>query len=262
MIRRYNVRAKKWIDGGLEEFRNQQFVVYMNEVHQNAESGSFESRPYYPVADKCDKKKDPADGCLYPPAQYYMANFYNPNVQQIMVTVMDKAGNSIVSKTLDVQYYKTYTASNLGCTDDYNECQSRCFDRGGVWSYNYCYVYYTISDICFRIAKNGDKWTADSPAKEKLSYTGDGCYYSNTYQAAAYTKTQTLPATIPVVVRSNLDPVIAASEFTRGCSDRYIATTKEYDCFGQSASEQNITGVILLLIGAAWYAIDVLVRAG
>lgn len=61
MIRRYNVRAKKWIDGGLEEFRNQQFVVYMNEVHQNAESGSFESRPYYPVADKCDKKKDPAE---------------------------------------------------------------------------------------------------------------------------------------------------------------------------------------------------------
>lgn len=65
-----------------------------------------------------------------------------------------------------------------------------------------------------------------------------------------------------MVVRSNLDPVIAASEFTRGCSDKYIATTKEYNCFGQSASEQNITGVILLLIGAAWYAIDVLVRAG
>ena len=59
MIRRYNVRAKKWIDGGLEEFRNQQFVVYMNEVPQNAESGSFESRPYYPVADKCYKRRTP-----------------------------------------------------------------------------------------------------------------------------------------------------------------------------------------------------------
>ena len=231
----------------------------MNEVSQSAQSGSFESRPTYPVADTCNKKRDPEGGCLYPPAQYYMANFYTPNVQQIMVTLMDMAGNTIISKTYELQYYKTYTASNLGCSDDYSQCQSKCYDKGGVWSYNYCYVYYTLSDICFRISKNNDKWTVDSPPKETLSYTGDGCYYSNNYNAAAYVKSQTIPATIPVVVRSSMDPVIAASEFTYGCSDKYIATTKDYSCFGQSASEQSITGVILLLIGAAWYAIDVLV---
>lgn len=256
---RYNTRATKWVNGGKNEFSVQKFYVTVDGYNTDpVQEGYQPSKPYFPVADKCDKSKDPAEKCVYPDDVFYMTSSPMYAADTVTVSIYDEQMKEIASSTVQKQTYKTYTPSDLGCSDDRSECPSKCRNKNGVWynQYQTCYVYYSISDFCFRVRKNNDAWVSDLPPKESLSYTGDGCYYSTRYSPAAYSRSQTIPASIPVVIRSYLDPVISASETTRGCSDSYISGSANHYCFGMSRAEQTATGVTLFIIGLIIYAAE------
>lgn len=72
--------------------------------------------------------------------------------------------------------------------------------------------------------------------------TNSGCYYSSDFSTYIYAKQWTIPSTIPVVVRHDMDPVISASLYTKGCSDAYIDSMKNNKCFGLSRKEQDMIG--------------------
>ena len=55
-----------------------------------------------------------------------------------------------------------------------------------------------------------------------------------------------------------MDPVISASEYTRGCSDRYISKSKDANCFGTSKSQQVGSGITCIAIGIVIIGIDVI----
>ena len=79
--------------------------------------------------------------------------------------------------------------------------------------------------------------------------TNPGCYYSSDFSPFIYAKQWTIPSTIPVVVRHDMDPVISASLYTRGCSDAYIDSMKNHKCFGLSRKEQDTIGYVLIGAG-------------
>ena len=55
-----------------------------------------------------------------------------------------------------------------------------------------------------------------------------------------------------------MDPVISASEYTRGCSDRYISKSKDATCFGTSKSQQVGSGITCIAIGIVIIGIEVI----
>ena len=79
--------------------------------------------------------------------------------------------------------------------------------------------------------------------------TNSGCYYSSDFSTYIYAKQWTIPSTIPVVVRHDMDPVISASLYTKGCSDAYIYSMKNNKCFGLSRKEQDMIGYVLIGVG-------------
>ena len=84
--------------------------------------------------------------------------------------------------------------------------------------------------------------------------TNSGCYYSSNFSTYIYAKQWTIPSTIPVVVRHDMDPVISASLYTRGCSDAYIDSMKNNKCFGLSRKEQD-------MIGYKWIGVGIVILA-
>ena len=85
-----------------------------------------------------------------------------------------------------------------------------------------------------------------------------GCYYSSDYEPFVYSKQWKVPSSIPVEIRHRMDPVISASEYTRGCSDRYISKSKDANCFGTSKSQQVGSGITCIAIGIVIIGIDVI----
>ena len=86
-----------------------------------------------------------------------------------------------------------------------------------------------------------------------------GCYYSSDYEPFVYSKEWKVPSSIPVEIRHRMDPVISASEYTRGCSDRYISKSKDATCFGLSKTQQVVIGVVLFAFGVIIIVADVIV---
>ena len=86
-----------------------------------------------------------------------------------------------------------------------------------------------------------------------------GCYYSSDYEPFVYSKQWDVPSSIPLEIRHRMDPVISASQYTRGCSDSYVSKPKDANCFGLSKTQQVVIGVVLLAVGVIIIAADVAV---
>lgn len=89
--------------------------------------------------------------------------------------------------------------------------------------------------------------------------TSPGCYYSSEFSPFIYAKQWTIPSSIPVIVRHDMDPVISASLYTNGCSDAYIDSMNNKKCFGLSRKEQTIIGYVLISIGVVIVLIPIFV---
>ena len=89
--------------------------------------------------------------------------------------------------------------------------------------------------------------------------TNMGCYYSSDYEPFVYSKQWDVPSSIPLEIRHRMDPVISASQYTRGCSDSYVSKPKDANCFGISKAQQVGSGITCIVIGVIIIAIDVAV---
>lgn len=74
-----------------------------------------------------------------------------------------------------------------------------------------------------------------------------GCYYSGKYKTFVYARQYKIPDTISVEIRHYADPVISASETTRGCSDFYAYGDSAHSCFGMKKSTQIVLGICFLV---------------
>ena len=86
--------------------------------------------------------------------------------------------------------------------------------------------------------------------------SGAGCYYKNSHQIPVYSSSR--PSTVSITVRHYQDSLIAADEFTYGCS---YTSSSSSSCFGQSRKEQNITGFVVAGIGVVLLIIEIIVIA-
>ena len=84
--------------------------------------------------------------------------------------------------------------------------------------------------------------------------SGAGCYYANNHDVALYSKSYT--SNLAVHLRYYQDSFIAADEFTQGCS---YSSPDSTSCFGMSRKEQNITGIVLSVLGGLLIALEIII---
>lgn len=156
---RYNERAKKWVEEGLESFRDVDFSV----SGQKMDMDTTVSGKYYPVRDSCDKEDDPVDKCVYTEALYYKTSIPLSPFETTITIMSD--GEELVSSAYRNTYSEIYTASDLGCSEEESECISECNSKDGEWDYynEYCTVTYYLNSVCYRVAKENDKYKLDIP---------------------------------------------------------------------------------------------------
>lgn len=109
---RYNSRAKEWVNGGLDLFKEASFTVGDNV----AEADTTATGKFYPIRDSCMKKDDPAEKCLTTEALFYKSYV---SYGEIATTLKIKSGEDIVvSKDYPSNKKIYYDPSDLGCTKE------------------------------------------------------------------------------------------------------------------------------------------------
>ena len=172
---RYNERAKKWVEEGLESFRGADFSV----DDKKMEMDTTTSGKFYPVHDSCDKEGDPEERCVYTEALYYKTTIPISSDGVTPVAVMSD-GEIIASKTFNNQYSEIYTPSDLSCSEEKSKCSSKCHNKGGEWNSftERCTVTYYLNSVCYRVAKVNDKYMLDVPPYVLLLSTAICLYIS------------------------------------------------------------------------------------
>lgn len=160
----YNERAQIWKDSGLDSFKNVSF--YLDEEETPLYPVTTTSGKYYPVRDKCQKDGDPEEGCVLTGAYYYKISTTVPVSSSATVSIYGPSRELISKGTFDTSQTTVYTASQLGCSDDYSECYSKCNNKGGSWSSSSkrCTVTKYLNELCYRVIKENGKWQLDIPA--------------------------------------------------------------------------------------------------
>ena len=81
-----------------------------------------------------------------------------------------------------------------------------------------------------------------------------GCYYQNSHQIPVYSLSR--PSTITISIRHYQDSLIAADEFTYGCS---YSSPDSSSCFGLSRQEEYIIGSVIIGFAIALFIIYIIV---
>ena len=88
----------------------------------------------------------------------------------------------------------------------------------------------------------------------KVTGSGAGCYYQNSHQIPVYSLSR--PSTITISIRHYQDSLIAADEFTYGCS---YSSPDSSSCFGSFRQEEYIIGVVIIGAGVVLFIIYIIV---
>ena len=156
---RYNERAKKWVEEGLESFKGADFSI----DDQKLEMDTTTSGKFYPVHDSCSKEGDPAEKCVYTEALYYKTTIPISGSSTPVIIMSD--GETIASGEYSNEYEEIYTPTDLSCSEDRSKCSSKCHSKGGEWNSftKHCTVTYYLNSVCYRVAKDNDKYMLDIP---------------------------------------------------------------------------------------------------
>ena len=157
---RYNERARRWVEEGLESFKGANFSI----DDQKLEMDTTTSGKFYPVHDSCSKEGDPAEKCVYTEALYYKTFLPVSSGSSTSVTIMS-GKEKLVSKLFENMYSHIYTPSDLNCSKERSKCSSKCHSKGGEWNSatERCTVTYYLNSVCYRVAKDNDKYMLDIP---------------------------------------------------------------------------------------------------
>ena len=177
---RYNERAKKWVEEGLESFRGADFSV----DDKKMEMDTTTSGKFYPVSDSCNKEGDPEERCVYTEALYYNTFIPISSKSSTSVTIMS-GKDKLVSKSFENMYSHIYTPSDLNCSKERSKCSSKCHNKGGEWNSatERCTVTYYLNSVCYRVAKANDKYMLDIPPYVLLLSTTICLYIILMYKA-------------------------------------------------------------------------------
>ena len=88
----------------------------------------------------------------------------------------------------------------------------------------------------------------------KVTGSGYGCYYQNSHQIPVYSLSR--PSTITISIRYYQDSLIAADEFTYGCS---YSSPDSSSCFGLSRQEEYIIGSVIIGFAIVLFIIYIIV---
>ena len=114
LIYSYNKEAAKWVNGGLKEFSGQVFNMTNSSGMETFREMSQTPSSYYPMYDKCDKKGDPAGGCIHTEVRYYDEDIlWMPHENHHII--YDPQGNKILENVLDGSLNYTRSPKELGC---------------------------------------------------------------------------------------------------------------------------------------------------
>ena len=83
---------------------------------------------------------------------------------------------------------------------------------------------------------------------------GLGCDYGNNWNSAHYGNT--IMSNIPISIRSATDSYIAASAYTRSCSNDYLTA---HDCFGLTHIEEKMWCIWWIAISVVLLVLEILV---
>lgn len=112
---RYNERAKEWINGGMEFFRDVPFEI--NKVATLADQTA--TGKFYPVRDSCMKKDDPAEKCLLTEALFYKGYVsLEQNPSERVSVEITSSSNTVANNSYPSTKKVYYSASDLGCSKD------------------------------------------------------------------------------------------------------------------------------------------------
>lgn len=112
---RYNKAAQVWVNGGRDQFMNLVFNLTDSSGKTKYNAVSTKSGLFYPTRDRCNKKGDPKEGCLYTEAMYYDEDILWMDKGNYF-TIEDSQGNVIRKETnLSGSLNYTRSAKELGC---------------------------------------------------------------------------------------------------------------------------------------------------
>lgn len=229
---------------------------------------------YFPVADSCNKSGDPSGGCLYSESIYHSFN-YTVSSEVFNFTISDKNHKTILSDLVPLEDITRHSQRNLGCWD-LSSCTKACDALSGVWNAykNECIITRYLNKICYRVTYQDGKFVLDTSSYSLIKLLTSrlidpevGCYYSNLWSPYLYADSDHKHVIINVFqyclhymqLRYYLDPVISASEETRGCSDDKLYWKEDGNCFGATVKDQLRLGKQVLLIGLVLLLIEVIV---
>lgn len=113
--RRYNKRAVEWNNQSIALFSNAHFSL--NNAQVDFKPHTETSGSFYPMRDACNKKGDPAEGCVRTDAYMYKGYMYSQSSSQTSIRIMSD-GNEVVDSSYSTEKVKYYSRSQLGCSKD------------------------------------------------------------------------------------------------------------------------------------------------
>ena len=247
----YNDRIIEW-QSIESEFRNASFLI--NSVVMDPVE--MPQLNFFPIADACNKTEDPLEGCLYSDSLYYSYN-YTVIGDFFNFTVISDNGNAIISEHVPIRDISRIEQRKLNCWDR-ESCEHACRNLQGKWDVytNECIVTRHLQSICYRVAPFNGSYALDK--SETISAKSAGCFYSNFWSPYLYSEGAS-DRVITVNIRHYLDPVISASDETRGCSDDKWYRKDDCVCFGASKYNQSRSGEQMLIIGVVFLILEIII---
>lgn len=153
---------------------------------------TYELSPYtktfgdnYPIRDKCNKKGDPAGGCVSTDALYFRVEIPKENMGQLPILLRNGVdGPVIYNGTYPISKKGVQDWDMMGCNTD-ESCKRKCAAIEGEYDEQIKLCRYTnyLNELCYRVIDDDGVYHIDHPPFWDLYYyTGyPGCEYCLLY---------------------------------------------------------------------------------
>lgn len=217
MSGRYNKRASAWKTVGMEEFSNNTVTVTVNGTPYKLEMVKVEATETLPCGDKCNKEEDPEGGC-----ERVASVFFRGEVPV--------SGESLEISLADTMHAESYNET-VALSQSKEYLQRICYRIGDAHA--------SILDLppTYAIGKN---------------VTDAGCEFGNNWEPYHYSDKKV--EKVVFEARSYMDPFVASSYLTRGCSEKEGNT----NCFGLSHKEMSTYGMYGIIVAGSITVIELI----
>ena len=255
LMHRYNEYVAEWEKSLKSSFLDATFYVNSSKAMLDKVSGD-----YFPVYDACTVSSE-ENNCTAAESISYFVPLSLTGQDQVTVNITNANNEVLLSETGITGYFEIYTYKEMNCNPDgesSRDCYSVCIDEGGeydfyttnvglrILSYIFVFVLMDITTLTSQILHSRPFPLPLNHSSSRFSAAGVGCYYSGNYKTFVYARQYKIPDRINVEIRHYADPVISASETTRGCCDKYAYSDSAHACFGNTESEVIMHNILVV----------------